>query len=463
MIDEHESLGVLIMAAGKGTRMHSETPKVLQTILEEPMLCCILDAVRGAGVSDTAVLVGHKGDMVADYVRGHYPDVEIIWQREQLGTAHAVSSARGWWERFDSLLVLNGDIPLVRSSTIASLVRRHTRRHVECTMISVDLDDPTGYGRVIRIADGGIRIVEQRDAGEDELEINEINAGVYIFDTHALADALKQVEPNNEKGEYYLTDTIRLIHEAGGEIDVVHSEDGEELLGVNSPVELADAARALNARILHGHMTNGLKCLDPASTWIGPRVKIGLDVTIEPGVQIWGACEIGDGCRIGAHSTIRDSVLGARVTVAGPSVIVGSRAGDESEIGPFAYLRDGASLGQGARAGRFVEIKNSELGCGAKVPHLSYIGDAAIGARTNIGAGTITCNYDGRDKHRTTIGDDCRIGSDTMLVAPVTVGDGAYTGAGSVITKDVPPGALGLGRARQTNLEDWPGPKTRGR
>lgn len=450
------------MAAGKGTRMHSDIPKVLQPILEEPMLYCILEAVRGAELRNVAVLVGHKGEDVENFVKSVHPDTEVLWQTEQLGTAHAVRIARDWWKQFDSLLVLNGDVPLVRPETLRALADRHARHHAECTMISVDVDDPTGYGRVVRLADGGIRVVEQREATEDELAINEINAGIYIFDTKPLFEALDMIRPNNAKGEYYLTDAIRIIHEDGGEIDVVHSPDADELVGVNSPTELACAARTLNDRTLRALMADGLKCMDPSSTWVGPRVKIGVDVVIEPGAQIWGGSEIGSGARIGAHSTLRDARIGERTVVWGPSVIVGSAVGAEAEVGPFAFIRDGASLADRTRAGRFVEIKNSEIAEGAKVPHLSYVGDASVGHNTNIGAGTITCNYDGKNKHRTAIGADCRIGSGTMFVAPVTIGNGVYTGAGSVITKDVPDGSLAIARERQTNIENWQGPTKKG-
>lgn len=450
-----DTLGVLILAAGKGTRMHSERPKVLQSLLEEPVLYYTLDSVKRAGFDHTAVLVGHRGEMVEAYATEEWPGVEIVWQREQLGTGHAVKVAEDWWRQFDHVLVLNGDVPLVRPETLKNLVAQHKSRGAQCSLLAVNATDPTGYGRIIRLADGGIRIVEHKDATEDELTVTEINAGVYLFDTRAASAVMHQLTPANEQHEYYITDAVHLVSETEGTVHVVVCGDETELLGVNTPMDLAMTARTLHDRIIREHMVAGLKCLDPATTWIGPRVELGPDVMIEPGVQIWGASKIGECSRIGAHSTLAGAKIGRECTVFGPCVILDSEVGDGSEVGPFALLRDGAVMDSGAKAGRFVEIKNSSVGRGAKVPHLSYIGDATIGEDTNIGAGTITCNYDGENKHRTTIGSGCFVGSDTMFVAPVKMGDGAYTAAGSVITKDIPDGALGVGRTRQENIGGW--------
>lgn len=455
MGEEASSLGVLVMAAGKGTRMHSERPKVLQSLLEEPVLYYILDAVKRAGLSNVAVLVGHRGDMVEAYLRSEWPDVQIIWQREQLGTGHAVKVCEDWWKGFNDLLVLNGDVPLVRAKTIQRLVAHHMAHAAQCSIISVNSHDPSGYGRIVRLADGGVRIVEQKEATEDELAIHEINAGIYLFETETLSSVVSHISPNNEQHEYYITDAIHLISDTAGEVNVIVSDDENELLGVNTPCDLAMTARRLNDSIVRGHMLRGLKCIDPSSTWIGPRVELEPDVFIEPGVSIWGRSKIGTCSRIGAHTTLRNVTIGRSTTVVGPSVVTDSTVGDNAVVGPFAYLRDGALLKDGSRAGRFVEIKNSSVGSGAKVPHLSYIGDATIGDGTNIGAGTITCNYDGETKHSTTIGNDCFVGSDTMFVAPVSMGDGASTAAGSVITSDIPAGSLGVGRAKQKNIDGW--------
>ena len=450
-----QSLGVLILGAGKGTRMHSEKPKVLQPLLEEPIVYYPLRAVREAGLENIAVLVGYQGQLVEEYLAAEWPDVDVVWQHEQLGTGHAVKSAAEWWRKFDHVLVVNGDVPLVRTETLASLVERHVRCKPLCTLLSVIVEDPTGYGRILRLADGGVRIVEQRDAEEDELATQEINAGVYLFETRALAEVIEQLTPNNDQNEYYLTEAIPLIGETEGDVDVIICEDQHELLGINSPCDLADSSAALNRRIIRKHMEAGLKCMDPSATWIGPRVTFETDVVLEPGAQIWGASHVAAGARIGAHSTLRNAKIGQDTVVHGPSVICDSEVGADAIVGPFAYLRSETKMGDSTRAGRFVEIKRSEIGEGSKVPHLSYVGDTTIGKGTNVGAGTITCNYDGRRKHRTEIGSGCFIGSDTMFIAPVKMGDDASTAAGSVITKDVPDGSLAIARSRQTNIDNW--------
>jgi bifunctional UDP-N-acetylglucosamine pyrophosphorylase/glucosamine-1-phosphate N-acetyltransferase len=448
-------VGVLILAAGKGIRMHSDKPKVLQPLLEEPVLYDPLRAASEAGIRNIAVLVGYKGELVEEYVKRDWPGVEVIWQREQLGTGHAVKSAEEWWKRYDNLLVLSGDVPLVRYETLLSLRTEHISSSSACALMSFTADDPEGYGRLVRLADGGVRIVEQNDATEEELMIQEINAGVYLFNTTALSGVIDKLTADNELGEYYLTDTVQLIDDTEGDIRVVFCGDPEELVGVNTPNNLAMASGVLRKRILNSHMRNGLKCMDPSTTWIGPRVKIAPDVIFEPGVQLWGKSVIGNGCRVGAWSTLRDVSMGEGARIYGPSVISDSTIGDNAEAGPFAYLRMGVRMEPGAKIGRFVEVKNSTLGEGTKALHLSYLGDVSVGGNTNIGAGTITCNYDGTRKNATSIGDDCFIGSDTIFVAPVTVGDKATTAAGSVITKDIPNGSLGIARERQTNVDGW--------
>ena len=455
MKEKSQSLGVLVLAAGKGTRMYSNKPKVLESLLEEPIIYYPVEAVKAAGFANVAVLVGHQGDLVESYVRKEWPDVEVIWQHEQLGTGHAVKVAEDWWMQFDNVMVLNGDVPLVHPQTIADLYEKHVKMLPQCTFMSFMLDDPSGYGRIARLADGGVRIIEDKDAVDEERLIREINAGVYMFNRDALAGVINNLGRNNEQNEYYLTDTIPLIGETEGRVDVILCEDPYELLGINTPLDLAKTAGALNKRIVRQHMSAGLKCLDPSTTWIGPRVEIEPDVFCEPGVQIWGKTNIASGARVGAHSTLRNVKLGKGTVVHGPSVITDAIVGEEVEIGPFAFLRDGVEMKNSSKAGRFVEIKKSLIGEKTKVPHLSYIGDAVIGGGTNIGAGTVTCNYDGRDKHRTVIGEGCFVGSDTMFVAPVEMGNNASTAAGSVITKDIPDGALGIARARQTNIDNW--------
>jgi bifunctional UDP-N-acetylglucosamine pyrophosphorylase/glucosamine-1-phosphate N-acetyltransferase len=455
MSDGSQSLGVLILAAGKGVRMYSEKPKVLQPLLEEPVVYYPLSAAAEAGFGNVAVLVGHQGELVESYVRREWPGVQVIWQREQLGTGHAVKSAEDWWRQFDNLLVLSGDVPLIRSGTITDLAARHSAAAPRCSLMSFVAEDPSGYGRVVRLADGGVRIVEESEAQEEELLIQEINAGVYLFDTETLSVVLDDLTRDNDLGEYYLTDTIQLIDDTEGDVCVVTCGEEHELVGVNTPNDLARASGILNRRIVGRHMRNGLKCMDPGSTWIGPSVEMAPDVFLEPGVQIWGKSRLCDGSRVGAHSILRNVRLGSRSSVLGPSVISDSDIGADVEVGPFAFLRDDVVLKEGARIGRFVEVKNSTLGEGVKAMHLAYLGDADVGRGTNIGAGTVTCNYDGEQKNRTTVGEDCFVGSDTMLVAPITVNDRAATAAGSVITRDVPSGALGIARERQTNILGW--------
>ncbi|MDR1916452.1 MAG: bifunctional UDP-N-acetylglucosamine diphosphorylase/glucosamine-1-phosphate N-acetyltransferase GlmU [Synergistaceae bacterium] len=448
-----QSLGVLVLAAGKGTRMHSDRPKVLQSLLEEPVIYYTLNAVKFAGLQNIAVLVGYHGEQVESYIKEEWPGVEVIWQHEQLGAGHAVKVAENWWERFDNVLVLSGDVPLVRSETLEGMVAKHLGVAPRCTLMSFIADDPSGYGRVERLADGGVRIVEEDEAQDEERLIQEINAGVYLFDTKALSVVINEI--NNDEHEYYITDAVQLIGETEGDVCVIICDDKYELLGVNTPNDLAVTAKVLNKRIVRGHMLNGLKCMDPASTWIGPRVELDRDVFMEPGVQIWGKSYLANESRVGAYSTLRNVRLGSHSRIIGPSVISDSDIGERAEIGPFACLRDDVRLGADVRVGRFVEVKNSVIGDSVKAPHLSYVGDASIGKRTNIGAGTITCNYDGIRKSRTAIGEDCFVGSDTMFVAPVSIGNRASTAAGSVITKDIPDDSMAIARQRQTNIDNW--------
>ncbi|GHV29244.1 bifunctional protein GlmU [Synergistales bacterium] len=452
---EAESIGVLILAAGKGIRMHSEKPKVLHSLLEEPLLYYPIKATIDAGLRDIVALVGYGGDAVKEYLDAEWPAINVIWQREQLGTGHAVMVAGDWWRNFKHVMVIAGDVPLVTPESLSLLLRRHLAALPQCSLLSFMVEDPSGYGRVVRLADGGVHIIEDSDAIEEERLIHEINSGVYIFERDALLSVIQKIGRDNEQSEYNLTEAVHIIGDTEGDVNVIICEDGFELLGVNTPKDLARTARALNEKILSQHMTNGLKCMDPRSVWIGPRVEFGSDVVIEPGAQIWGKSRIGSGSRVGAYSTLRSVEMGENSVIVGPSVINDTTIGSGAEIGPFAYTRLGAEIKDNARVGRFVEIKNSTIGADSKVPHLSYIGDADIGDHTNIGAGSITCNYDGKDKHRTNIGSGCFVGSDTMFVAPVSMGDNSFTAAGSVVTKDVPRGSLAVARTRQLNVENW--------
>jgi bifunctional UDP-N-acetylglucosamine pyrophosphorylase/glucosamine-1-phosphate N-acetyltransferase len=303
---ESESLGVLILAAGKGIRMHSDRPKILQSLLEEPVVYYPLKAVEDAGLKNIALLVGYKGELVEAYLEKEWPHVGVIWQKEQLGTGHAVKVAEEWWRRFKHVMVISGDVPQVKPDTLSDLVEKHLRTKPQCSFVSFLMDDPSGYGRVVRLADGVVRIIEDKDAVEEELSIHEINSGVYLFETDSLSAVIEKIGRNNILGEYNLTDAVTLIGETEGDVNIVVCEDRSELLGVNTPNDLAATAEVLNRSIVSGHMLNGLKCMDPRSTWIGPRVEIGADGFIEPGVQIWGDSRIASGVRVGAYSVLRN-------------------------------------------------------------------------------------------------------------------------------------------------------------
>jgi bifunctional UDP-N-acetylglucosamine pyrophosphorylase/glucosamine-1-phosphate N-acetyltransferase len=446
--------GALILAAGKGTRMKSVTAKVMQPILNEPMLLYPLNALKGCQHVATAVVVGYGKEEVIAYLKRDWPYIATIEQKQQKGTGDAVKVSSSFWENYDNLLVLPGDVPLITSDTIDLLMRRHVEKGSALSFISFQASNAVGYGRVVRVG-GVVRIVEEKDATEEELKISEVNSGVYAFSTDALKRHIKSLECKNAQGEYYLTDLVEIFQSAGERVEVVLGEREEEFLGVNDPFQLARTTALLRELILARWMERGVKCVDPSTVWIGPNVLFEGEALISPNVQIYGRTVVGDRCNIGSFSIIRDCRLESQVHVNSHVIIENSSIGHEAVVGPFAYLRDGAELMAQAFAGKFVEIKKSKIGARSKVPHLSYIGDAIIGEDTNIGAGTITCNYDGIRKHPTKIGDRCFVGSDTMLVAPVELDDDVTTGAGSVITDNVPKGALALARARQRNILGW--------
>ena len=454
MTRRKNSLCVLVLAAGKGTRMCSGMPKVLHRILEEPMLYYPLKAASGAGVSDTGVVIGFGGEEVERWLAAEFPETKTIWQREQLGTGHAVKLAQEWWKNYSHVMILPGDTPLITSETLQKLMQRHIENESECSVLSFDIEDPSGYGRIIRYG-SGVRIVEQKDATTDEAKCREVNSGIYVFATSALAGVIDGLSCENNQKEYYLPDTLKLISDRGGKSDVVKAEGFSEFLGINDAKQLAEAADVMRSRILDELMLRGVKCMDPRTTWIGPKVEIGADVTIEPNVQIWGSSRVGSRSLVGSFSVLRNAKIAEGVTIAGSVRINDSTVGSGVQIGPFAFIRENAIIEVRARIGRFVEVKKSVIAEGAKVPHLSYIGDARVGKKSNIGAGTITCNFDGEKKNTTIVGENCFIGSATMLVAPVELGDGCTTGAGSVITVDVPEGALAISRARQKNIKNW--------
>ncbi|MDQ3933828.1 MAG: bifunctional UDP-N-acetylglucosamine diphosphorylase/glucosamine-1-phosphate N-acetyltransferase GlmU [Actinomycetota bacterium] len=444
-------LTVLIMAAGHGTRMRSSLPKVLHPVCGRPMVEWVVEAARAAG-AERVVCITRPGEGVAERLNG---TVEIAEQVEGEGTGSAVLAARAAIEASRTVLVLSGDHPLVSAELVSGLAAAHERAGAAATLLTTDRLDPTGYGRVVRAADGTVeRIVETKHAEDvppEELAIREINIGTYAFDAADLLDALDTV--GEERGERYLTAVIPILRDRGRTLAAHATDDLRSAMGVNTRADLLDIERLARAALVERHATNGVTFTAPDTVAIDAGVTIGPDTTIGPGVTLRGATTIGGGCQIGPQATIADSRIGDRVTLL-HAVLTEAEVGDEASVGPFAYLRPGARLAEGSKVGTYVEIKNSNIGPGAKVPHLSYVGDADIGAGTNLGASTITANYDGRRKHRTTVGEGVKTGIHTSLVAPVNVGDRAYTGAGAVIREDVPPGNLGVSSGhRQRNIE----------
>ena len=443
----------IILAAGAGTRMKSKKPKVAHEVLGKPLVGWVIDAARAAGAERLVTVVGHMREQVIPLVEGAS---QVVVQAEQRGTGHAVMMCEEALTGFEgSVVVLYGDTPLVTSGTIASLVRMREENAAAVVVLTMELDNPFGYGRIIRDESGQVaRIVEQKDANAEEAAVRECNSGLYCFDAQALFEALGKIDTNNAQGELYLTDVLGICREAGRAVLALPATDVDECLGVNSRSQLAEATKVMQRRVNAAHMAAGVTMIDPDLVWIGSEVRIDPDVEILPNVMLMGATSIGEDSVVGPNTRLTDTRVG-RGCVIDETIAVGAVVEDGATCGPRAYLRPGAHLCEGAKAGTHVEIKKSVVGRGSKVPHLSYIGDATIGEGVNIGAGSITCNYDGKNKHKTVIGDGAFVGSDTMMVAPVTIGARAVVGAGSVITKDVSEGALGLGRARQTEIEGW--------
>jgi len=444
---------VVIMAAGQGTRMRSRTPKMLHELCGLPMIAWPVAAALEAGAARVVVVGGPGREL-----DGHLPEgVTLTVQPQANGTGGAVLAAA---EHIADgpVLVLNGDVPLVSADALAGLIGAHEQAGAAATVLTMILADPTGYGRVVRGADGSVvRVVETKapgDATDEEMRIDEVNSGVYAFDGAALLDALARVGTDNAQGEIYLPEVLAVLRGDGAHVAAHRVADHTIVLGVNDRVELARVRALAQQRIHETHMRAGVTIVDPSSTTIDATVQIGADTRIEPATFLRGATRIGERCVVGPLTTVIDTTLGDEVRVP-HSYLTGCEVRAGASVGPFAYLRPGALLREGAKAGTFVEIKNSDIGARTKVPHLSYIGDADVGEDTNLGAATITANYDGRVKHRTTIGAHVRTSVDTTLVAPVTLGDEAYTGAGSVIVDDVPPGALGIARERQSNIAGY--------
>ena len=442
------------MAAGQGTRMRSSVPKVLHEICGRPMVAWPILAARQAGADRICVIVSPDRDISAALPNG----TETIVQPEADGTGGALRAATDVVRASDTVLILSGDHPLVSAEIIDGLISAHRDAEAAATVMTTEMEDPGSYGRIVRDTDGNIeRIVEAKasgDASPEELAITEVNAGTYAFAGPTLADALERLDNDNAQGEYYLGDVLPVLRASGLLIAAYRAPDAGVNLGINDRADLARVADEARRRILIGHMRSGVTIEDPGATWIDADVEIAADTTVLPGTTLRGRSSIGTGSTIGPMATLIDSRVGERATVV-HSYLTGCEVANEATVGPFAYLRPDARIGEGAKAGTFVEIKNSEIGAGAKVPHLSYIGDAEVGEGSNLGASTVTANYDGWRKDRTKIGKNVRTGVDTTFVAPVEVGDDAYTGAGSVITEDVPPGALGISRAEQKNIEGY--------
>jgi bifunctional UDP-N-acetylglucosamine pyrophosphorylase / glucosamine-1-phosphate N-acetyltransferase len=450
---------VIVLAAGEGTRMKSRLPKVLHELGGRTMLGHVLAATSPLGAARTAVVIGAGRDRVAAALPA---GVTSVVQEQQLGTGHAVRVAM---EALDSaaklddgtaVLVVPGDTPLLRTETLAALLDLHAERHAAATLLSAVVDDPTGYGRVVREeGDGPVReVVEERDADAVTREIKEVATGVYAFAAGHLRAALGNLTTDNAQGEQYLPDVVAGLVTAGEVVQAQRADDAAETAGVNDRVQLAAAGRVLNGRLLEAAMRAGVTVTDPATTWLSAETVLEPDVTLLPGVRLEGRTTVATGAVVGPDCTLSDTEIGAdarvRVTTADQAVI-----GPRCDVGPYTYLRPGTRLGEGAKAGAYVEMKAATIGAGTKVPHLTYVGDAEVGEGGNIGCGVVFVNYDGVNKSRTVVGDAAFVGSNTLLVAPVNVGDGAYTSAGSVITDDVPAGALGIGRSRQVNKEGW--------
>ncbi len=460
MASQGES-AVVVLAAGSGTRMRSDTAKVLHQLGGRSMIAHVLHAVAKVAPQHLVVVLGNQRDqvapVVADLAEALGRPIEVAVQEEQLGTGHALLCGLAALPAdFDGVVaVAPGDTPLLDADTLAGLVAAHSAEPAAVTVLTTTLADPTGYGRVLRTQDREVTaIVEQADATPSQREIGEVNTGVYAFDIAPLRSALSRLSADNAQQELYLTDVISIVRSDGRVVHANHVDDAALVAGVNDRVQLAAIGAELNRRIVAGHQRAGVTVTDPATTWIDVDVTVGRDTVIRPGTQLLGATRIGERCTIGPDTTLADVQVGDEASVVrthGSEATIGAGA----DVGPFTFLRPGTSLGPRGKLGAFVETKNTVIGAGTKVPHLTYVGDADIGEESNIGAASVFVNYDGENKHRTRIGSHVRTGSDTMFVAPVTIGDGAYTGAGTVLRDDVPPGALAVSDNAQHNIEGW--------
>ncbi|HUH53787.1 MAG TPA: bifunctional UDP-N-acetylglucosamine diphosphorylase/glucosamine-1-phosphate N-acetyltransferase GlmU [Microbacteriaceae bacterium] len=450
-------LAVVILAAGQGTRMKSSLPKVLHQIAGRSLIGHVLDTARGLEARHVVAVVRHEREIVTEAIKDHAPDTIIVDQDEMPGTGRAVEQAiealpKGF---SGSVVVLSGDVPLIDVPTLRTLIDSHENSERQMTILSAKVTNPTGLGRILRTEDATMTgIVEEKDANDEQRKISEINGGIYVFAHRALAVALKQIDTENAQSEKYLTDAAVKILAAGGKVDAVATSDPWLIAGVNDRAQLAEAAREFNRRIVKSHQMAGVTIQDPETTWIDAEVSIGQDTIILPGTYLHGATSIAANTVIGPETTLVDCEVAERAHVRRSEATL-AVIGEGAQVGPFSYLRPGTQLSSATKIGAYVEAKNAKIGRNSKVPHLSYVGDVTVGEDSNIGAGTIIANYDGVKKHETVVGDAVRIGSQNVLIAPVTVNDGAYTAAGAAIRKDVPAGSLGMGVIPQRNIEGW--------
>ncbi len=443
----------MILAAGKGKRMKSSMPKVLHKVCGKEMINHVIDTMRKAEIDDVNVVIGTGSEMVKEATQNR--NVIYSLQEQQLGTGHAVMCAKEFLQNKEGVVtIFTGDAPLIKAETVKKLIQYHLENNFKATILTSVIDDPAEYGRIIRNAEGSVeKIVEFKDCNQEEKKVNEINSGMYCFNITSLLNSLEKLNNNNAQGEYYLTDVISILKNEGEKVGAIDT-DFEETLGVNSRVQLSQVEEIMKNRINKYHMENGVTIISPDNTYIGDEVQIGQDTIVYPGNVLEGKTTIGEGCILYPNSRINSSVIGDNVTVQS-SVILDSKVGENTTVGPFAYIRPESNIGKSARIGDFVEIKKSTIGDGTKVSHLTYIGDAEVGSGCNFGCGTVVVNYDGKKKYKTIIGNNAFIGCNTNLVSPVEVEDNTYIAAGSTITEKVPEGSLAIGRAKQVNKEGW--------
>ena len=448
------SFTAVILAAGMGTRMRSDMPKVLHKVCGRELCRWVIGAAKAAGAETTVAVIGHKAELVREKLDG---ECNFAVQSEQLGTGHAVMQAEEFIKAAagGNVVILNGDTPLITADTIKKAIEAHEASGNKATVITAELDDATGYGRIVRDSSGGVvKIVEHKDATDKERAIKEINSGMYVFSAESLLFALGRLTPNNAQGEYYLTDTIEILLSNGDKVGAYVIDDNDEIRGINDRVQLAEAETIMRDRLRRIHMKNGVTIPNPQSVYIEADVEIGGDTVIYDGAMIMAGTRIGKNCTIMGASQLTNAVIGDNVDI-NNSVIKDSTVNSGTTVGPFAYIRPNCVVGENVKVGDFVELKNSTIGSNTKISHLTYVGDSDVGENVNFGCGTVTVNYDGSKKYRCTIGDNAFIGCNTNLVAPVTVKEGAYTAAGSTITDEVPENALAIARARQVNKTDW--------